>query len=76
MLILRASFAWEYATYLMGSAVYLVAAFPLSLAGHMRASLLFNSVLAKVGKEIGMAVTLFAEVIAVYVAYDLLAFAR
>ena len=76
MLILRVSFAWEYATYIMGRALYLVAAFPLRLAGYMRAALLFNSVLAKVAKEIGMAVTPFAEVIAVYVAYVLLAFAR
>ena len=53
----------------------MVAAFPLRLAGHMQAYLLFNSVPAKVAKEIGMAVTLFAEVIAVYVAYFLLAFA-
>lgn len=75
MLNRRVSFAREYATYLMGSAVYLVAAFTLCLAGHIRASLLFNSVPAKVAKEIGIAVTLFAEVIAVYVAYVLLSFA-
>ena len=52
-----------------------MATFPLRLAGHMRVSLLFNSVPAKVVKEIGMAASLFAEVIAVYVAYVLLAFA-
>ena len=75
MLVLRVSFTWKYATYLKGSAVYLVAAFPLRLAGHMQASLLFKGVPAKVAKEIGGAVTLFAEVIAVYVAYFLLAFA-
>lgn len=69
------SFAWEYATYFIGRAVYLVATFPLRLARHMRASLLFNSVSAKVAKEIGMAASLFAEVIAVYGAYVFLAFA-
>ncbi|MGB1005823.1 MAG: TRAP transporter small permease subunit [Thalassobaculaceae bacterium] len=75
VLNLSLSFAWEYAAYFMGGAVFLAAAFTLRSGGHVRVSLLSNSVPAKMAKAIDMAATFFAAVIAVYVAYALLAFA-
>ena len=75
VLNLSLSFAWEYAAYFMGAAVFLAAAFTLRSGGHVRVSLLSNSVPARMAKAIDMAATLFAAAIAVYVAYALLAFA-
>ena len=74
VLNLSLSFAWEYAAYFMGAAVFLAAAFTLRSGGHVRVSLLSNSVPARMAKAIDMAATLFAAAIAVYVAYALLAF--
>ena len=65
VLNLSLSFAWEYAAYFMGAAVFLAAAFTLRSGGHVRVSLLSSSVPARMAKAIDMAATLFAAALAV-----------
>lgn len=69
------SFAWEYASYCMATAVFLGAAFTLRTGGHVRVSLLSATVPPAVAKAIEVLATLFAVGVTTYLAYALIVFA-
>ena len=69
------SFAWEYASYCMATAVFLGAAFTLRTGGHVRVSLLSATVPPVVARAIELLATVFAVGITAFVAYALVMFA-
>lgn len=69
------SFAWEYASYCMATAVFLGAAFTLRTGGHVRVSLLSATVPASVARAIEFLATVFGLGIAAFLAYALVMFA-
>jgi TRAP-type C4-dicarboxylate transport system permease small subunit len=69
------SFAWEYASYCMATAVFLGAPYTLRTGGHVRVSLLSATVPPGVAKAIEYLATAFALGITLFLAYALVVFA-
>jgi TRAP-type C4-dicarboxylate transport system permease small subunit len=65
------SFAWEYATYCMGAAVFLGAAFTLRSDGHIRVNLLIENASAEAGRVIDMLCSAIGIVVCAFLTYAL-----
>jgi TRAP-type C4-dicarboxylate transport system permease small subunit len=63
------TFAWEYAAYCMGGAVFLGAAFTLRSDGHIRVNLLIENVPAAVGRLIDMLCTVIGVAVCAFLTH-------
>ncbi len=69
------SFAWEYSSYFLGTAIFLGAAFTLRTGGQVRVAFLITSRNARVARTSEFLATIFGVGITCYVAYSLILFA-
>jgi TRAP-type C4-dicarboxylate transport system permease small subunit len=69
------SFAFEYSSYFMATAIFMAAAFTMRTGGHVRVSILTSAVPPGVARLVDVVATIIGTVVAIILAYAMVSFA-